>query len=82
MGLSKAKNNPNSWNWWRHHCEYGFFESLQRTFYSIVVFPIKNTYAKIWLKYNRFEMKYMPWTKLNRTRRKIKRLEFELFGDE
>ena len=78
-----------SWNWWRWEGDkpgtglprYGLWDSAVRTFNSDIMGPINTVYGYFWLKYHRYGRKYMPWTKMNRMRRRIKRLEAELFNE-
>lgn len=77
MGMSKAKDNPSTWNWWRHHHGYAFIPALKLTLRAWFVWPMQDVYAGIWLKGFALKIRYMPWTKYAKMNKRM-----QLFKDE
>ena len=68
------------WKWWRYNHNYGFLNSIRRTFRSEIWIHILDIYAWFWLKGFHFKIKYMWWTKYSKLTRENEKLR-KLFLD-
>ena len=72
-----------SWRWWRHvgH-DYSRWDSFLYVIEFNIKGPLRGVYACVWLKWQDFKARHIPWCKYNKMRREIERLENKLFGEE